>query len=185
MDKAWAAELNRLRPYLLAKFHEWVCQQRDSYWAEARPLSSEEKSQLAGYFEDRLLNSVRVASVDRIQNPEFYKVLRKSGVPVPLDFSTAVGLTLIDCILMRKELRPGTLAFMSTLFHEMVHVVQFDILGVRGHIELYADSLRDGDYQYHSVILERQAYALTDRFDRSESPFSVSEVIRRELGCRM
>lgn len=185
MKEAWAAELDRLRPYLLKKFHDWVCQQRNFYLAKARPLSSEEKSRLVGYFEDRLLNLVKVASVDRIQNPEFYKILKKSGVPMPLDFSTAIGLTLIDCILIRKELKPGTPAFMSTLFHEMVHVVQFDILGIEGHIELYADSLRDGGYQYHSVILERQAYALTDRFDRGEPPFSVSTIIRRELGRGM
>ncbi len=183
MEKAWAAELDRLRPYLLEKFHEWICEQRNFHLPKARPLSSEEKSRLAGYFENRLLDLARVVSVDRIQNPKFYGALKKSGVPIPLDFSTAVGLTLIDCILIRKELQPGTTAFISTLFHEMVHVVQFDILGIKGHIELYADSLREGDYQYHSVILERQAYALTDRFDRGESSFSVSAVIGQELGC--
>ncbi len=181
MEKAWAAELDRLRPYLLEKFHEWICEQRNLHLPKARPLFSEEKSRLAGYFENRLLDLARVASVDCIQNPKFYGALKKSGVPIPLDFSTAVGLTLIDCILIRKELQPGTTAFISTLFHEMVHVVQFDILGIKGHIELYADSLREGDYQYHSVILERQAYAFTDRFDQGEPPFLVSAVIRREL----
>ena len=181
MEKAWAAELDRLRPYLLEKFHEWIYEQRSLHLPKARLLSSEEKSRLAGYFENRLLDLARVVSVDRIQNPKFYGALKRSGVPIPLDFSTAIGLTLIDCILIRKELQPGTTAFISTLFHEMVHVVQFDILGVKGHIELYADSLREGDYQYHSVILERQAYAFTDRFDRGEPPFPVSAAVRQEL----
>lgn len=149
--------------------------------AKARPLSEEEKTQLGGYFENRILDLARVTRVDRIQNPKFYDSLAKSGVPIPLDFSTAIGLTLMDCILIRREIWSHPPSFISTLFHEMVHVVQIDILGLKKHIELYADSLRQGDYQYHSVVLERQAYDLSDRFDRGEPSFSVREVVRQEL----
>ncbi len=181
MEKAWAAELDRLLPQLLEKFHEWVYEQRSLHLPKARPLSSEERSRLAGYFEERLLDLARIARVDCIHNPKFYDSLEKSGIPVPLDFSTAVGLTLIECILIRKELQPGSRPFISTLFHEMVHVVQIDVLGIRRHIELYAHSLSHNDYQYHNVVLERQAYCLTDRFERGEPPFSVSEAVKQEF----
>jgi hypothetical protein len=54
-------------------------------------------------------------------------------------------------------------------------------LGLRKHIELYADSLMQGGYQYHSVIFERQAYALSDRFVEGKSLFSVGEAVKKEL----
>lgn len=38
-----------------------------------------------------------------------------------------------------------------------------------------------GGYQYHSVIFERQAYALSDRFVRGKSLFSVGEAVKKEL----
>lgn len=181
MNRAQATELERLRPYLLKKFGEWLRQQRRIHLANARPLSNEEKSQLYGYFDKRILDKARLASVQRISNPEFYDDFAKSDIPIPLDFSTAVGLTLVDCIIIRKELWADTSSLISTIFHELVHVVQIDILGLRRHIELYSDSLMQSGYQYHSVILEKQAYDLSDRFVTEKSPFSVSDAVRKEL----
>jgi len=181
MNKDRVAELDRLRPYLIKKFEQWLKEQHRLYLPTAQPLSKYAKSHLSGYFERRTLDLVRVATVERIRNPDFYASLERAGIPVPLDFSTAVGLTVINLILIRKELIHHRASFMSTLFHEMVHVVQIDILGLKRHIELYADSLREGGYQYHSVVLERQAYTLSTRFDRGEPPFSVEKVVRQEL----
>ena len=181
MNTDQAAELERLRPYLLEKFGEWLRRQRKIHLANARPLSSQEKSQLDGYFEKRILDKARLADVDQISNPEFYDDLAKSGIPIPLDFSTAVGLTLVDCIIIRKELWANPASLISTIFHELVHVVQFDILGFKRHIELYSDSLRDSGYQYHGVILEKQAYDLSERFVSGKSPFSVSRAVKEDL----
>jgi len=181
MNKNQAAELERLRPYLFEKFEEWLLQQRRIHMVNARPLSSQEKSRLDGYFEKRILDKARLASVDRISNPEFYDDLAKSGIPIPLDFSNAIGLTLIDCIIIRKELWANPASLISTIFHELVHVVQFDILGLKRHVELYSDSLRGNDYQYHAVILERQAYDLSQRFDSQEPAFSVSQAVKEDL----
>jgi hypothetical protein len=181
MDRAQAAELERLRPYLLDKFQEWIRQQRKIHLANARPLSSQEKSRLDGYFQKRILDKAHLASVKRISNPEFYNDFAQSGIPIPLDFSTAVGLTLVDCIIIRQELWADAASLLSVIFHELVHVVQIDILGLKKHIELYSDSLRQSDYQYHGVILERQAYNLSDRFDAGKPPFSVSHAVRKDL----
>jgi hypothetical protein len=63
----------------------------------------------------------------------------------------------------------------------MVHVVQFDMLGSVGMVELYADCLLQYECQYYSVPLERQAYTLADKFARGEPLFSVTEIIKQEL----
>jgi len=92
-------ELDCLRPYLIEKFQQWIRKQRSIHLATARSLFSGEKSRLGGYFEKRILDLARVTKVERIRNPEFCDTLAKSRVPIPIDFSNAVGLTLVDCIL--------------------------------------------------------------------------------------
>jgi len=181
MDRTQAAELEHLRPYLLDKFEVWIRQQRKIHLANARPLYSQEKSRLDGYFEKKILDKARLASVQRISNPEFYDDFAKSGIPIPLDFSTAVGLTLVDCIIIRQELWADAASLISVIFHELVHIVQIDILGLRKHIELYSDSLRQSGYKYHGVMLERQAYDLSDRFDAGKPSFSVNHAVRKDL----
>ena len=89
----------------------------------------------------------RVADVESILNLEFYDDLANSGLPIPLDFGNAVGPTLVDCILIRRELWSHPPSVILTLFHELVHVVQINMLGLRKHIELYADNLIQSGYR--------------------------------------
>lgn len=162
-----------MKSYLIQEFEQWLYQQRGIHLPRARPLSDGERSRLGRYFERRILDLTHVASVDQISNPEFYDELTKREIPIPMDLTSAVGFTLIDCVLLRKGFES-----ISTLFHEMVHVVQADLLGIRTLIELYlADLARSG---YLNVLFERQAYDLTAKFTRGES-FSVTEIVSKQL----
>ncbi|MDM8001278.1 MAG: hypothetical protein QUS33_15145, partial [Dehalococcoidia bacterium] len=69
----------------------------------------------------------------------------------------------------------------SILFHEMVHVVQFQILGLRRHLEVYLRSWANNGFQYHRIPLEVQAQRLEARYNRHER-FSVRAVLEQELG---
>jgi hypothetical protein len=173
--------LEQLRSYLIENYLAWVDEQRVLLLPKAWPLTSAEKTKLGGYFEDRILSSVHVVTVDKFENPQFYDELTQSGVPIPLDLNQAVGLALVDCILIHKQLWAYPESAISTIFHELVHIVQIDILGIGKHIELYADSLIRNNLQYHSVFFEKQAYRFTERFDRQEPLFSVHVVVRQEL----
>ena len=166
-------EPDELKSELLQKFEDWLYQQRQIHLTQARPLSSRERSRLDGYFEKRILDLTRVATIDQIPNPAFYDELREREIPIPMDFTSAIGFTLIDCVLLQKGFRS-----ISTLFHEMVHVVQMDLLGVRKLVELYFDDLAKNGYQ--NVLFERQAYDLTTRFTCGQS-FSVREILEKEL----
>ena len=166
-------EFDELKSGLIQKFEEWLYQQREIRLTEARPLSSQERLRLEGYFEKRILDLTRVVIVDQIPNPAFYDKLRERGMPIPMDFTSAVGFTLIDCVLLRKGF--GSI---STLFHEMVHVVQTDLLGVKRLLELYLSDLAKNGYQ--NVLFERQAYYLTTKFTQGKS-FSVREILEKEL----
>jgi hypothetical protein len=166
-------EFDELKSYLIQKFEEWLYQEREIHLTQARALSKAETSRLNGYFEKKTLDLTRVAIVDQIPNPQFYNELREGGIPIPMDFTSAVGFTLIDCVLLR-----GGFGSISTLFHEMVHVVQVDLLGVKRLLELYLSDLAKNGYR--NVLFERQAYDLTARFTRGQS-FSVREILKREL----
>jgi len=169
-----------LLPYLMEIAGPWLQEQRNLYIADSRPLSGDERAALRDYYDDRILDKVRVAAVDRISNPSFYSDLKASGNPV-LDISGAAGIALIDCIVVKKALQRDFSSWISLLFHELVHVVQFDILGPRRHLELYLRGWAENDFQYHSIPFEVQARKLEARFNRREPPFSVREVIRRDL----
>lgn len=181
MQKAYIQELDRLRPYLTEKFLGWIYEQRSLHLTNARHLLSEEKSQLDKYFEKRILDLVWVTNVQEISNPTFYDELTKLGLPIPLDFTNAVGLTLMDCILIRKELWLNPPLAISTLFHELVHVVQIDIVGLRKHVELYADGLIQNELKNDDILLERQAYSLSERFSKKEPAFAVSDIVNLDL----
>ena len=130
------------------------------------------------YFEKRTSDSVKVALVDGISNPTFYPELMKQGITIPLDFSCADGIALIDCILLRRRPRDSSTLQITTIFHEMIHVVQIEILGLEKMAELYLSGLlREG---YLNIPFERQAYRLSAKFNRRES-FLVRETVEQEL----
>jgi len=171
---------DELVPYLVEISHPWLWEQRNLHLADSRQLSSDEKLLLRGYYDGRTVDTVRLATVDHISNPPFYAELKEAGNPV-LDIAGAAGIAFIDCIVIRRIFEQDPTSWISILFHELVHVVQFEILGSRRHLELYIRTWAENGYQYHGIQLEAQAHKLEARFNRHEPPFSVREVVEREL----
>jgi hypothetical protein len=134
----------------------WVRHQRHKHRRNAVPLSDEEFAQLSRFFEAETLRSVRIAYLPVLENPKLVGVLRLVGVGDTLDFSTASGVTYDDLILISR-LRVDGIAPISLLFHEMVHVAQYRVLGVRGFIERYVRGWADHGYAYLTIPLERDA----------------------------
>jgi len=174
-------ELGDLLPYLTQEYHYWVSEQRDFYLANARPLSNEERALLQRYFDERILSLTRIATTECISNPAFYSKLTGLGTLTLMDFSRASAMTLIDCVLICERFEHTFSLWTSILFHEMVHVVQCDILGLTKLIELYITEWLRNQCQYENVLLESQAYRLEREFDRQEPPFSVRQIVEQEL----
>ena len=66
----------------------------------------------------------------------------------------------------------------SLHFHELVHVVQWDVLGPRNFLLLYATGL--SEHVYRECPLEAMAYEHQRRFDAGEPPYSVEEAVREQ-----
>ena len=169
-----------LLPHLIEQSHHWLWQQRELHRAKARRLTDDERLPLQDYYDTQVLDTVRVATVNRISNPPFYDELTESGFPI-LDLSASAGITFVDCVVVRRPFQQHFPSWISILFHELVHVVQFELLGPMTVLKAYLQAWEQSGYQYHDVPFEIQAYRLEARFERHEPLFSVREVVEQEL----
>jgi len=162
----------------------WLWEQRDLHRVDSRELSAEEKLAFRAYYEDATLDNVRLATVEYISNPPFYTDLQSSGYPT-LDISGAAGVAYIDCIVVRKSINQQSAWWNSLLFHELVHIVQFEVLGPRRHLEVYLRGWIENGYRYDSIPIEEQARRLEARFSGQGPPFSVREAVEAGLADLM
>ena len=143
-------------------------------------MTEDERLPLRDYYDRRILDIVRVATAERISNPPFYDELTAAGFPI-LDLSGSAGITFVDCIVVRRMFQQHFPSWISILFHELVHVVQFKVLGSKKLIEAYLQAWAQNGYQYADVPFETQAYRLEARFKRNKPLFSVRKVVEQGL----
>ncbi|MBK5100882.1 MAG: hypothetical protein JJE15_07820 [Desulfobacteraceae bacterium] len=172
-----------LSQFLVEHAIQWVQSEREGHRSTARDLTEIEKLEFAAFFDPIILGIAKIKVVPSISNPGFYAQLRDSRLPGLLDFTQAVGITFRDTIIVsqryltyRSQLRP-------LIFHELVHVVQYELLGVEVFIERYVRGWADNGFDYFRVPLEAHAYELQQRYETdSKRGFAVVEEMQRRLG---
>lgn len=164
--------------FLTRHAHRWMAAQSELHRSAAGPLPDTTRIALKGYFEPETLDRARVRRVPVIDNPAFYRAFDEAGESIPLDFRVWAAITFGDVILVSDAQVPGPPPH-SVIFHEMVHLVQYDVLGLREFARRYVDGLALNRFQYMTLPLETQAFDLQDRFERSGGvPFSAEAEIR-------
>ena len=158
----------------------WLLNLRQEHRATSRQLTEQEASELRGYFGHDLLAQVRVAPVERITNPPFFGSLFELGLPVPWDFSTDTGLSVVDTIVIPEPLVPAG-QWLSVLFHQCVHVQQFQTLGVSRLVTRYVHGLFENGFNFRDLPMERQADDLRFRFTAGLKVFSVEREVETAL----
>jgi hypothetical protein len=167
-------------PWLIQQGVQWVQSQREAHRPGARPLDDREVEALERFFGRRIVNLASIKVVSMIQNPSFYPALTQSGMQV-VDFAQGGGITFIDTILISKERTPPGPTALSLVFHELVHVVQYDLVGVEEFVKRYVQGWLAHGQEYVSIPIERQAYELQARYDDATptTGFSVEAYVRR------
>jgi hypothetical protein len=162
---------------------KWVMAQRECHRPGGHPLGPHDRDVLSLFFPDEILDQVRIVSVPVVPNPDFYEVLTQHGVPIPLDFGQMAGITFGDTVLL-SEARPVEPAErLPTLFHELVHVVQYARLGVDEFVHRYVMGWAENGFRYESIPLEKDAHELDARFRaKPAAPFSVVSEVAAQLG---
>jgi hypothetical protein len=171
--------------FLMDNGIRWVESQRDAHRSNARDLTSNEKSALGPFFDTNILNAARIDMVSVIDNPGFYSELEDMELPGILDFNFAAGITFKDTIVISHRYLSHRSPPATLLFHEMVHVVQYQVLGVREFIRRYLFGWAENGFDYYGIPLEVEAYTLAHRFKKSPGEtFSVLTEVLESLGVK-
>ncbi len=155
-------------PWLIQEGTRWVQSQRDAHRPGARPLDDREVDALERFFGPTIMNLASIKAVPHIENPPFYPMLAQTGIPV-IDFAQGGGITFIDTILISKEHTPPGPIPLSLVFHELVHVVQYDLAGVDEFVSRYVKGWFAQGLRYASIPIEHQAYELQARYEANPS----------------
>ncbi len=130
---------------------------------------------MSGFFSPQLLQSVRVLVLqrERVANPDFYPMLKSLGFNNLPDQSKMAAITFSDVVVSHDSFTDGL------LFHELVHVEQYQQLGIPRFSNLYVHGFLNGG-SYSAIPLEVNAYALGDRFEKDPArSFAVSDEVRK------
>jgi hypothetical protein len=151
----------------------WIKKTLAQYASAARPVASFGFSRLPHYYDAQLLASSMVVLVPRVPMPP----LSAMGLDWFREFEQmdAGGTTYLNTYFVRADQAHSE----SLHFHELVHVIQWRLLGPEKFLALYADGLER--FGYRKSPLEVMAFSLQGRFDREAQPFSVEAVCQSSI----
>lgn len=166
---------------IIQEVAQYTGQQRQTYQCRAVPLDGHQRSAMQPFFPASSLDLTRIVVLagERVCNPPFYPELQKMGFkPGSLpDFSLMAAITFVDTVVSHEPLTD------RLLFHEIVHVVQYEMLGLQEFTAKYVRGFLTGG-SYAAIPLEMNAYELEARFAAAPArPFSVADVVQRWIGA--
>jgi len=163
-----------LSPQQIAGFTQAVVHyirlQRQHYYPRAVTLAFSELWNR--FFTSQDLQRIRVIQPGQagVPNPPFYAELEQLGFTGLPDFSTMPAITFDDVVVFHDPLTP------QLIFHEMVHIVQYRLLGVDEFARLYVRGYLHGGYE--GTPLEICAYELDGRFIMGSVGFDVEAEVK-------
>jgi hypothetical protein len=159
----------------------YLREQRERYEKTAVPLNPSHKAAMWPYFSSALLDQVKIVQLEngsRVPTPTFYEKARALGFVNLPEIAHMNSLTFLDVVVFNEKFSE------RSLFHALVHAVQFDVLGLERYTELFVRSFIHTRFHF-SVPLEAHAFSLESRFARPvPERFSVEEQVRLWVGQR-
>lgn len=170
-------DIAKFIPWVVQKASDWGKEQEAKLLGGGKIIDPRRHDALKRFFDPEILESARIVLVPEIPNPPFYAELRRQGLPV-LDFSRMIGLTLGKCVLIRERFGVSDAAWDALYFHELVHVVQYNILGIDEFMNSYVRGWADNGYDYERIPHEIVARSLEQKYLRSpDVAFSVRQKV--------
>ena len=150
----------------------WITQLLADRLKDARQVGELGFRRLPRYFSRELLTA-KVVVVDRVPVPP----LTALGIPGFDDFESmqAAGITYLDTFFVDRRFAADE----SLHFHEMIHVIQWQVLGPKGFLAAYAEGL--ARFGYRDSPLEVMAYDLQACFENESEPFDAERLVRESL----
>jgi len=168
---------------LIQQVAEYIETQRQNYRGQATPLTTNQKEVMVPFFPQSVLDSTRVVVLadQRVSNPSFYSSLFAMGFePGSLpNFKDMTAITFIDTVVFHEPIEN------RILFHELVHVVQYEKLGLIQFAAKYVNGFLTGG-SYEAIPLERNAYELDAQFAKAPgSALSVEDEVQEWMDWKL
>ncbi len=158
----------------IQRLSSYLREQHELYLPDAVPLSSRQQASMWPYFSASLLDRIRVVELagKRISNPPFYEEYRSMGFTNLPEVAHMHSLTFLDLIIFHENISD------RSLFHGLVHAVQFEVLGLDRYCELFVRSFVNTKLHF-SVPLEAHAFSMESKFAGNPfNRFSVEDQVR-------
>jgi hypothetical protein len=168
--------------WIIQQVAEYIGQQRQTYRGRAVPPDGRQRSAMLPFFPASALDSARVVVLagEQISNPPFYGQLLKMGFePAALpNFSFMAASTFVERVVSHEAFTD------RLLFHEIVHVVQYQKLGLEEFAAKYVRGFLSGG-SYEAIPLEMNAYELDARFAAVPTkPSAVADEVQAWIDTR-
>jgi hypothetical protein len=164
---------------LIGEAVAWVQQQRDKYRPLSDPLSESVKDKLRPFFSAEILDRLKIKDVSQtsetIPYPPFYERVRAGGSRVVPDAAHMTAMPFLDVALFNRQ------PTLRTIFHTLVHVTQFTVVGLEKVMAGYFQALNESGL-WMVVPYEEQAYRMDARYTKDPADiFSVEAEVREWL----
>jgi len=159
---------------LLPEIIRWIDSTLASYARDRRPVRSFGFRRLPRYFSEAMLATAGVVLVENVPTPP----LSALGLNefTTFEMQDPAGITYRDTYFLQAKYGDAE----SLHFHELIHVIQWRILGPERFLLLYAKGL--ARHGYAEAPLEKMAYVHQTRFDVEQSSYAVeAEVVQQTL----
>lgn len=157
-----------------SKMKGWIDRVLADYKQIAKRVDSFPFSRLRSYFSAELLHDAKVVIVKTVPIPP----LSAMGFSQFRDFEnhTFRAMTFLDTYFIAD-----TEAWDEVLHvHELVHVVQWKVLGPEPFLMLYAHGVEQ-NAEYRANPLEEMAYRHQKQFTSKAQPYSIEETVTAEI----
>ena len=151
----------------------WIQRTLSAHPAQARSVASLRFPRLPHYYSETTLNAGKFVVVPRVPVPPLSSLgLHQFAAFEQGDYD---GITYLDTYFVKR----GREADEVLHFHELIHVMQWRLLGPQHFLAAYADGLER--YGYRNSPLEAMAYNAADVFTKSSQLFDAEKHVHEKL----
>ena len=168
-----------LTPIVLEKIpliKQWIAITLEKHRLYAKPVVNFNFSNLPLYYSKRILNSAKIVMVDKIPIPPLSEMgLGELENLKNFENGSYAGVTYIDTYFLLRNCTANE----SLHFHELVHIVQWECLGVDKFLLIYGAGILQ--YGYIDSPLEVMARKHEELFNQKTPSYDIENSVRKEL----
>jgi hypothetical protein len=156
------------------KLWAWIENTLALYENNAKSVASMRFVRLPLYFGHSLLETTKFIAIDRLPMPPLSALgLSRFAAFEEGNFN---GITYVD----RYFIKQTVVNEEALHFHELIHVIQWRLLGPEGFLVAYANDL--DEFGYENSPLEKMAYDAEAAFKRSSAIFDAEKFVEERVG---